>query len=169
MRWTTTLTVALLAVGCASPAPESAEIARFPLDGLDGVLTRDAVELDLEVTSDGGGSLRIAADGPRVVRLFEVPDPDIEDARLIYRARLRSENLEGMAYLEMWCRFAGKGEFFSRGLHSPLSGTVDWTTHEIPFFLQVGENPDLVKLNLVVDGRGTVWVDDIVVSQGPLQ
>ena len=163
------LTLVMLAAGCAHSDPDPAEIARFPLDDLAGVLTRDAVQLDREVTSDGRGSLRIAADAPRVVRLFEVPDPDVEDARLTYRARLRSEDLEGTAYLEMWCRFAAKGEYFSRGLQSALSGTVDWTSHETPFFLRAGENPDLVKLNLVVNGRGTVWIDDILLVKGPLQ
>ncbi len=167
--WSTILAVALLMPACARSDSDTAEIARFPLDSLEDVLTRDGVELDAEVTSDGGGSLRIAAEAPRVVRLFEVPDPDVEQARLIYSARVRSEKLEGMAYLEMWCRFPGKGEYFSRGLVSPLSGTVDWTSHETPFFLQAGENPDLVKLNLVVDGRGTVWIDDVLLSKGPLQ
>jgi hypothetical protein len=46
-----------------------------------------------------------------------------------------------------------------------LSGTVDWTTQEIPFFLQQGQNPDTVKLNVVVEGEGTVWIDDVVLSK----
>lgn len=37
-----------------------------------------------------------------------------------------------------------------------------------PFFLQKGENPDNVKLNLVIKGKGTAWIDDIRVMQGPL-
>jgi hypothetical protein len=60
------------------------------------------------------------------------------------------------------------GEFFSRGLHSPLSGSVDWTTQEIPFLLQPGQKPELIKLNLVVNGTGTVWIDDIHLLKGPL-
>jgi hypothetical protein len=69
----------------------------------------------------------------------------------------------------MWCGFTGKGEFFSRGLQRPLSGTMEWTTVEIPFFLQKGQNPDNIKLNLVVNGKGTVWIDDIKLIKGPLQ
>jgi hypothetical protein len=42
-----------------------------------------------------------------------------------------------------------------------LSGTTNWTRLEIPFFLKAGENPDNVKLNLVCEGTGTAWVDDI--------
>jgi hypothetical protein len=76
--------------------------------------------------------------------------------------------MDGQAYLEMMCHFPGKGEFFSRGLMNPLTGTTDWMTIETPFLLKMGENPDNVKLNLVVNGTGTVWIDDIRLLKGPL-
>jgi hypothetical protein len=103
------------------------------------------------------------------VRLFEVSDVDAENARVIYQARLRTENVEGKVYLEMWCRFPGKGEFFSRGLQNPLSGTTGWVSAETPFFLKKGEKPDLIKLNIVIEGKGTVWIDDVRLMKGPLQ
>ena len=106
---------------------------------------------------------------PTVIRLFETGDIDIEDARLIYQAKVRTEGVQGQVFLEMWCHFPGKGEFFSRGLQSPVSGTTEWTSVETPFFLQKGENPDNVKLNLVIDGTGTVWIDDIRLIKGPLK
>jgi hypothetical protein len=163
------LVVPLLLAGCQPTFGEASEIARLPVDSLEGVLTRSGVSLDTRVSSDGGGSLRIEAHESTVVRLYELRDIDVDNARLLYRARLRSEALEGRAYLEMWCHFEGLGEFFSRGLANPLTGTVDWSTHEIPFFLRAGENPDLIKLNVAVNGRGTVWIDDIVLSKGPLE
>ena len=130
--------------------------------------TQSGVEIDPAVSSDGKGSLRIVAEKPTVVNLFETGDLDIDNANLLYQAKLRTENLKGKIYLEMWCHFPGKGEFFSRGLTSPVSGTVEWTTQETPFFLQQGENPDNVKLNLVIDGTGTAWIDDIRLTSGPL-
>ncbi|MCH7556135.1 MAG: hypothetical protein IIB56_01620 [Planctomycetes bacterium] len=51
---------------------------------------------------------------------------------------------------------------------NPLTGTTDWTTEKIPFLLKKGQNPDNVKLNLVIDGKGTVWIDDIRLLKGPL-
>ena len=68
----------------------------------------------------------------------------------------------------MWCCFPGKGEFFSKGLLQPLAGTVDWVTLEAPFLLKESEKPDNIKLNLVIDGRGTVWIDDIRLIKRPL-
>jgi hypothetical protein len=105
---------------------------------------------------------------PTVVRLFEIDDIHVENATLIYRAKLKTENVDGKVYLEMWCRFPGKGEFFSRGLATPLTGTTDWTTEETPFILKKGEKPDYVKLNLVIDGTGTVWIDAISLLRAPI-
>jgi len=159
----------LLILGCSFSAQDGVELRRFPVDSLDGVLTRNSVQLDKQNSSDGKGSLKIVAGQPLTVRLFEVSGLDVDDARLIYCAKVRTEGVEGLVYLEMWCHFPGKGEFFSRGLQTPLSGTTDWTTEETPFFLKKGEKPDYVKLNLVVNGKGTAWIDDIRLLRGPLQ
>jgi hypothetical protein len=68
----------------------------------------------------------------------------------------------------MWCRFAGKGEFFSRGLQNPVTGSNDWASYETLFFLKKGENPDLIKLNLAVKGTGKLWVKDVELLKAPL-
>lgn len=152
--------------GCGS-APEEV-LREFPLDDTLGLLSQSDVAFDREHTSDGNGSVRIESREITSFRLFEVDDIDVENARLVYRARLRTENVQGKVYLEMWCAFPGMGEFFSRALHAPLTGTTDWTTQETPFFLKEGQNPDRVLLNLVVEGAGTVWIDDVVLARGPL-
>ena len=158
-----------LILGCAQKQSTSVvELKKFPLDTLEGVITQTGVEVDSKITSDGKGALRITTDGPATVRLFEVHDIDVENARLTYQAKVRTEGVEGQVYLEMWCHFPGKGEFFSRALQTPLSGTTGWTTEETPFFLQKGEKPDYVKLNLVINGKGTAWIDDIRLLKGPL-
>ena len=147
---------------CCSPPMTSEEVLfENPIGDLSGVLTRSGVELDTQVTSDGNGSIKIVAEEPTTVRLFEVGDVDVDDTRLVYRARLRTEGIEGQVYLEMWCRFPGSGEFFSRALHSPISGSTEWISQETPFFLEKNQKPDLVKLNLVIDGTGTAWVDEV--------
>jgi hypothetical protein len=153
---------------CSQTSKQMAEIHRFPLDNLQGIISQSDVQIDNQISSDGNGSLRIIATEPKSVRLFETGDIDIENARLIYQAKVRTDNVEGQVFLEMWCHFAGKGEFFSRGLQTPLTGTCDWTTEETPFLLKKGENPDNVKLNLIINGKGTVWIDDIRLFKGPL-
>ena len=144
------------------------ELKRYPVDSLDGVIARTGLVFDKEISSDGNGSIRIATDGPTTVRLYETGDLDVEDALLTYQARMRTEKVEGKAYLEMWCQFPGGLEFFSKDLESALSGSTEWCTEMTPFFLKQGENPVNVKLNVVIEGKGTVWIDDIRLSKGPL-
>ena len=153
-------------LGVVPLAAQAAELKRFPLDSMEGVLTQSGVQVDKTVSSDRNGSLRIDATGPTVVRLFEVQHPDVKDTPLIYQAKVRTEGIKGQVYLEMWCSFPGKGEFFSRGLGDVLTGTSGWKTLKTPFFLKKGESPDTIKLNLVVDGKGTAWIDDIRVLEG---
>jgi len=155
-------------VACAKQPPEAVELMVYPVDDAQGVLTESGVGMDEAITSDGGGSLRVTATEPTTFRLYETGNIDIENARLIYQAKIKTADVAGEVYLEMWCHFPGKGEFFSRALHAPVSGTVDWSTQETPFFLKKGENPDNVKLNLVVNGRGTAWIDDIRLIKGSL-
>ena len=153
---------------CAQPSVPVVTLKQFPLDSIEGVITQSGVQLDKDVSTDGNGALKMTVSEPTVVHLFELGDIDLENARLIYQAKVRTADVQGQVYLEMWCSFPGKGEFFSRGLATPLSGTTGWSTQQTPFFLKNGENPDNVKLNIVFTGKGTAWIDDIQVQQGPL-
>lgn len=156
-------------LGCSRPSQQTVELKRFPIDSLDGIITRSGAELDKDVSSDGKGSLRITARGPATIRLFKVDDIDVENARLTYQAKVRTRNVEGQVYLEMQCHFPEKGEIFSRNSKSAVTGTANWMTMETSCSLEKGERPDLIKLNLVIDGKGTVWIDDIRLIKGPLQ
>jgi len=152
---------------------ETATLKIYPMDSMAGVISqtddRVVLEIDPQISADGNGSLRIDASGPATVHLYEAGDLDVEDARLIYRAKLRTENVTGKVYLEMWCHFPEAGEFFSRGLAAALSGSNSWVTVETPFFLEAGQNPDQIKLNLVFEGTGTVWIDDVHLIRGLAQ
>lgn len=114
------------------------------------------------------GAWRIDATAEQTIRLFEVDDPGVEQCLLTYRAELKAEGLKGRAFLEMWCRLPGRGEFFSKGSQQAISGTVNWARYEIPFYLKRGQKPDLIKLNLAVEGPGTVWLRTIELLQTPL-
>ncbi len=142
------------------PAGPAQIIKRF--DGSDTTITKNVV------TSQDGGWLVDVAE-TQTVRLFEVEDPQAENCMLAYRADLKSEDVQGRTYLEMWCRIPGRGEFFSKGFHNALKGTNDWASCEIPFYLKRGQRPDLVKLNLMVEGRGRVWIKNIELSYVPFR
>jgi hypothetical protein len=140
------------------PAAEPAsEVRRFVVHTFgpsDKPLTVDGV------TADQGG-WRIEAREKQTVRLFEVPNPGVENCLVVYRARMKTAGLKGRAYLEMWCRLPGQGEFFSKGFYNAVQGTTDWASCEIPFRLEKGQRPDLIKLNVVVEGQETLWIKDV--------
>ena len=157
-----------LSLACGEQASPVRELKHYPVDNLDNLITSENVQLDTAVTADGNGALKITAKDTTVVKLYKTGDIDIENARLVYRAQLRSRDLTGNTYLEMWCVFPEKGRYFSRGLQNPLSGDTDWTQRSILFNLKEGENPDSVEFNLVINGEGSVWIDDIHVMRRPL-
>ncbi len=57
------------------------------------------------VTAEDGG-WKIDAREPRTARLFEVAQPALEDCVVLYRAKMKTENVKGRAFLEMWMSLA---------------------------------------------------------------
>lgn len=172
MKWRFFLWVPLLAATVAASPQQGAtapvELKHFALNNLEGVRGLTGVSFDPQTSADGGGSVCVDAHESMTVPLFEVTDVSVDNAVLIYQASLESQNLDGKAFLEMWVRIPGKGEFFSRSLDRSITGTMSWMTVATPFFLQSGQKPDLIRLNLVVQGKGRVWIDDIRLMRAPL-
>jgi len=160
----------MVIVMCYAQKPEKlTELKSFPVNDLEGIIAKTGVEFDKQISSDGKGSAKMVTESPTTINLYKAEKLDIDNARLVYQAKVKTEKMEGEVYLEMWCIFNGKGEYFSRGLDKKLTGTNDWTKLEIPFFLKTGEKPDDVVLNIVINGKGTVWIDDIRLLKGKLK
>jgi hypothetical protein len=124
--------------------------------------------IDSAVMTANEGGWQITSAVPRTVHLFEIQDPASEQCQLAFRAQMRAAHLTKRAYLEMWCRFPGRGEFFSKGLYQALVGTTGWVSCETQFYLKQRQRPDLVKLNLVLEGTGSVWIRNVEVWRTPL-
>ena len=73
------------------------------------IFTTSDQTIDQDLTTEEDGWYL----GPRedqTIRLFEVHSPDVEQCMLTYRAKLRTQDLSGRAYLEMWCRLPGRAK-----------------------------------------------------------
>lgn len=140
------------------------ELKKMNLDDASALGT--TIQTDLNVKAEGRGSVRISTQFPTTVCIGEVGGLAIENSRLVYSAKVKSD-LSGSAYLEMWA-YIGTGRYFSRGLDDPVKGKSDWRSIRTPFIFQQGQNPKKVVLNLVINGQGTVWIDDVVLSKVPL-
>jgi len=117
------------------------------------------------ITAMPDGTWLIDCPSPQTFHLFEMVEPDVDGGMLHYRARLNPARLQGRAYLEMWCRLPGSDEFFSRGFERAVSGPSDdrWVRTETLFRLEPGQRPDLIRLNLVVEGTGRVGIRNVEV------
>ena len=172
-RRTTSLGLTLIAVAVLAACevgPDSLPDMALYADGLDterSVAPQPGVRFDPDNSADGRGAFRVDASGERTtLQLADIAIEAPKLPRLSYRAKLRGENVQGRAYLEMWVTVKDRGEFFSRAFHSAISGTSDWATHEAPFFLEPDQVPTRAKLNVVVEGSGTVWVDAVTLRAG---
>lgn len=159
--------LSLIWLGCSHQQPEKI-LKSFSLDTTDNLISHSGIEIDTDTCQEGSGCLQIDSSQPNTIQLFDFNIKKVEEVRLVYRAYLKLQDFNGQVFLEMWCHFPDKGEFFSRSLHSPLSGTTGWTQVETPFFLKSGESPDRIRLNLILNGTGTVWADQITLFTSPL-
>ncbi|MBI5589285.1 MAG: hypothetical protein HY881_02260 [Deltaproteobacteria bacterium] len=141
------------------------ELKKLSLDDASSIgLT---IQNDAGIKTEGKASIRITTIWPTTICLGEVTGLDIEDARLVFKAKVKTE-LEGEAFLEMWVQVGG-GQYFSKGLNDPAKGKSDWKTIQTPFMFQKGQKPDKATLNIVINGKGTVWIDDIILSKEALK
>jgi len=162
MKSILTALAVLMAIGSPTFAQE---LVKKSLDDASAIGT--TIQTDYKVKVEGKGSVRITTLHPTTICLGEVTGLDVENAKLIYKAKAKS-NLNGNAFLEMWA-FVGTGQYFSRGMNDTVKGDSGWKSIQTPFLFQKGQNPERVILNLVINGSGTVWIDDISLSKAPLE
>ena len=112
-------------------------------------------------------SLKIegGAGAPATVAIIE--RPAIKGPRYAVTGQVRYEGVEGTGYLEMWSHFPNGGQYFSRTLADvgpmmKLQGSSEWRQFTLPFDATGTPPPTRLVVNVVLPGRGLVYL-------GPLQ
>ncbi len=155
-------------IGIISCARKSGDLKTFPLNSLDGIIAKENVIFDKDISADGKGSICVESPSPVTIPLFNLNDIKVDDTRLVYAAKVRTQRLFGQVFLEMLTYFPNRGEVISQGQETLISGNSDWKDSKTLLDIPKGEKPDSVKLNIVINGRGTAWIDDIRLSREPL-
>jgi hypothetical protein len=158
----------VLAAGCSKKADPPSDIEYFPADSKDRVVGADMVTVDPAVSSDGKGSLKITVEQPTTVQLYEVPEPKAENADIFYKAKLKAQDFGGDAYLQMVIHYPSGGQAEVQNYDKAIGGTTGWTAMEAKANIRKGQRPDVVRLNVILNGGGTVWVDDVHLWKVPL-
>ena len=143
---------AIAAVWTAAPA-----LAQEPVATIDWTTTAPAsgvvVDGAARITTTSGGTFPLAA----------VDVADLGTTGYEIRGQVRYDDVAGTSYLEMWSVFPDGGRFFTRtlatdGPMAALSGTSDWRSFELPFFLNGSSPPKRLEINVVLAAAGTVDV-----------
>jgi len=107
---------------------------------------------------------------PSSVTALTIDRPQIAGPRYKLTGKVRYDNVEGIGYLEMWNHFPGGGQYFSRTLAEQgpmmkLHGTSGWRTFVLPFDATGSPPPTRLVVNVVLQGRGTVYLGPMELSE----
>ena len=101
------------------------------------------------------------------MRLLELQYPGVDDCAVIFKAKLKTQKLEGGASLRMWARLVDQ-EFWSKGDENhQVAGTTNWAEYEVPFYFAKGQFVNRVQLGLRLGGKGTIWIKDVELERRP--
>lgn len=162
MRFLLTLFLALHFISIPVMAQELTKLSLDDPKALGLVIMEDTA-----IKTEGKSSIKITTNWPTVICLGETSEIDASGAKLVYRAKVRTE-IEGEAFLEMWVTVNGQ-KYFSRGLDDAVKGRSDWKEIKTFFMFEKGQKPEKITLNLSVNGTGAVWIDDAVISKEQLK
>ena len=118
----------------------------------------------------GSSFYRLKIDGsaqPSSVTVLTIERPAIKAPRYALTGQVRYDGVQGIGYLELWSHFPDGGQYFSRtlGENGPmmkLQGGSGWRPFMLPFDATGAPPPTRLVFNVVLPGRGTVYL-------GPLQ
>jgi hypothetical protein len=112
-------------------------------------------------------SLKIEGGTGAPVTVAIIEPPAIKGQRYAVTGQVRYEGVEGTGYLEMWSHFPNGGQYFTRTLADlgpmmKLEGSSGWRQFTLPFDASGAPRPTRLVVNVVLPGRGVVYL-------GPLQ
>lgn len=101
----------------------------------------------------------------------DLKDNHFDQTTINFSAEMKTSDLTGAAFLEMWLHVPGlaKGYLISRGYERPLQRTspLAWSKFETSFTMAKNQVPDRAILNLVINGKGTVWLRNVRLTHQP--
>jgi hypothetical protein len=129
--------------------------------------------MDNEFSYDGLGSIRVESEDSATAYLFILRDISHKRAKLKWEAYCKSKDLEGKAFMEIGVQIYSKsGKEYDTYIYRGdefISKTTDWKKLKVEFLCTEGRMISTVQLNLIVKGRGTVWIDQVKFTATPLK
>lgn len=142
---------------------ETIEHATLALNQDDEFGTRISTDPSLGATrvETGGGLSRV------YIATID-PEAKLNHRRITFTADVKSEALNGQAYLEMWVHFYRRNQY-AKGIVSTVRGDSDWKTLSTSLAMDKVQNPTNITLHLVVEGEGRVWIRNARLKSTPVE
>ncbi|TAL38110.1 MAG: hypothetical protein EPN97_04255 [Alphaproteobacteria bacterium] len=164
----------LMLLALLATAPASFAAPGEPQDILKGwdIISPDVLGLRISRNIDER-AVTVETKWPTTICVTPVDlrDKRMDLTKVTFSAELKSSDLTGAAFLEMWLRVPGlaKGYLISRGYDRPLQKTSPavWSKFETSFTLSKNQVPDQAILNLVINGKGTIFMRNVKFTRQP--
>ena len=168
----TRITAALsVVVAIALPPATVAEVVVDEIDWASRAPQLSAEGLRILSADNEAHFERLLVENPeptaKTVAILNLESPGVAASAHAYAlvGQIRYAGVEGTAYLEMWSRFPGRGEVFSRTLSdggpaAKIEGSSDWRPFALALYMDgsTQAGPEGLRVNVVLPGRGTVWL-----------
>lgn len=104
------------------------------------------------------GECKIERRGEEVISLFEIEPADLDRGLLSLRTEIRSQDLVGHAWLELTCGYPDRRSQVREIRYQENRRSTDWKFADLSQFLRKDQRPSLIRLCLVTEGPGTIWI-----------
>ena len=161
------LAAMMVYAGCSKKVEPPKDIQSFNCDSLDGILTEGVATVDTQNPAEGAGSLKFSVAQPVTLPLFEIKLPG-DGAKFTLTYKMKVKDFSGDAYGQMDVNYANGGKQSLNNYQSAMGATSDWQPRELTYTVQRGQKVSSIVLSLILNGSGTVWIDDVHVIRAPL-
>ncbi len=153
-----------LLVLCTAATAQTAILGTFTCD--DPKQVKTTISHDATTTQDGNGSLKVEAVQGALVTIADQQGLAVKkDHTLWCTLKVKCAGVKQKAYLEMWCEVGEGQRAFSKGLGQALQGDSDWKVIRLPMMVNGDYTVRRALVNVVIEGTGTVWVDEVQFSE----
>ncbi len=161
------LAAIVFCTGCSKKVEPPKDIQTFNCDTLDGLLTEGVATVDAQNPAEGTGSLRFAVAQPVTLPIFEIKLPG-DGAKFTLAYKMKVKDFSGDAYGQMDVNYSSGGKQSLNNYQTAMGATTDWQQRELTYTVQRGQKVGSIVLSLILNGSGTVWLDDVHLIRAPL-
>ena len=116
--------------------------------------------------------IKVALTGqqPETKVLFTFKQPGIQSPMYAIAGRIKYEGISEKGYLEFVSEFADGNSYFTKSLDEQgpakvLQGASDWYDFRLGFIARAGQLPTAVSLGVMLPQGGTVYLDDLSITE----